>query len=112
MKPSNFRKPPEPKEADITRSIREYLKVSGIFHWKAWQGLGSKKGVSDILGVVAGRMLAIEVKTKRGKVSIEQQAFIDTINFNGGIAFVARSIADVESNLKEALCSAKPTDAR
>ena len=44
-------KPKPQTEKEITASIRALLKVFGIFHWKVWQGLGSEKGVSDIVGI-------------------------------------------------------------
>ena len=90
----------EMKEKDLTKQIRSLLKVCGIWHWKAWQGLGSTPGVPDILGIYKGRMLGIEVKTAAGKLSKHQQDFIDKINAEGGIAFVARSIEDVAENLE------------
>jgi hypothetical protein len=40
-------------------------------------------------------MVGIEVKAPKGKPNPDQQAFIDRINFEGGIAFVARSVEDV-----------------
>jgi hypothetical protein len=57
-------------------------------------------GVSDILGVYDGKFLAIEVKTQSGVVSNEQRSFINQINREGGIAFVARSLDDVVTHLK------------
>lgn len=58
------------------------------------------KGISDILGIMPnGKLLAIEVKTKAGKLSVEQKIFLDEINKRGGLAFMARSIEDVTSNL-------------
>ncbi len=58
------------------------------------------KGTSDIIGVYQGRILCIEVKSATGKVSPEQQAFINKINSVGGIAFVARSLEEVMKNLQ------------
>lgn len=84
-----------PLEKDITKAIRQYLKMRRVYHWKQWQGLGSTPGVADILGIYQGRMLAIEVKGPKGRVSEKQQEFIDTVNECGGIAFVARSVDDV-----------------
>lgn len=53
-------------------------------------------GVSDILGMFhGGRWLAIEVKSRKGRLSPEQSLFIDEINAGGGMAFVARSVQDV-----------------
>lgn len=86
-------------EAALTRSIRQVLKTLGIFHWKQHQGLGSTPGVPDIIGIWNGKMLGIEIKTARGKVSERQQAFIDRINSAGGLAFVARSVEDVIKGL-------------
>jgi hypothetical protein len=52
------------------------------------------------LGVLkGGRILAIEVKAPKGKVSPRQQQFLDTINEAGGLAFVAHSIEEVEQQL-------------
>lgn len=64
-------------------------------------GMWFRRGVSDILGIYKGKFLAIEVKSLKGRLSLEQKVFIDEINAEGGIAFMARSIEDVESKLKE-----------
>jgi penicillin-binding protein-related factor A (putative recombinase) len=57
-------------------------------------------GVSDILGILQGRFVAIEVKNKIGRLSPEQRQFINKINVSGGLAFMARSIEDVERELQ------------
>lgn len=83
-------------EKFITAQIRAYLRFKKIFHWKAWQGLGSEKGVPDILGVLpGGKSLLIEVKAARGRVSPHQEKFIAAARANGALAFVARSVEDV-----------------
>lgn len=87
-------KPPTP-EALLTRSVRQLLNAAGIFHWKEFQTLGSYRGVSDVIGIYKGQMIALEIKSDRGRVSPEQQSFIDRINAEGGIAAVVRSIDDV-----------------
>jgi hypothetical protein len=95
------KKLPGLKEKDITMQIRNVLKMYGIYHWKVWQGLGSAPGISDILGVLpGGRLLAIEVKTERGKLSPHQERFLKNITDNGGLAFVARSFDEVVQRLK------------
>lgn len=100
-------KQPEPLEKEIQSSILEYLKAKHIFCWKqATTGIFKPdgtgyipvglKGVSDILGLLAGgRFLAIEVKRPSGIVSPAQEEFINNINENGGLAFIATSIDDV-----------------
>lgn len=88
-------------EADITKQIRDYLKVRNVFHWKVMQGLGATPGIADILGIYQGRPLAIEVKTAKGKLSEYQISFIQNFKSEGGIAFVARSVDDVVNNLSD-----------
>lgn len=56
-------------------------------------------GISDILGIFKNRFLAIEVKSLSGKLSANQKVFIDNVNNNGGIAFVARTVGDVTKEL-------------
>jgi len=88
-------------EKEITKGIRHLLRSHGIFHYKAWQGAMSEKGVSDIIGVLpGGRALAIEVKTRKGKLSEHQERFLERFRSAGGLAFVARSPGDVVKELK------------
>ena len=87
------------KEKDVTDEIRQYLKIRGVWHYKQWQGLGSMAGVSDIIGIYKGRYLAIEVKGPKGQVTEKQQRFIDRVNIEGGLAFVARGVEDVIERL-------------
>lgn len=57
---------------------------------------GLCKGSSDIIGIHhgSGRLIAIEVKTAKGRPTKEQEAFIEAINRAGGIAGIARSPED------------------
>lgn len=92
-------------EKTIQKEVLAYLKNKGIYHWRNNTGTArvhgfhvryGKIGSSDIIGITKdGRFLAIEIKDEKGIVSDEQQKFIDAINNNGGLAFVARSLEDV-----------------
>jgi len=94
------RRKPQITEKEVTIQIRQVLKICRIFNWKHWQGpMSYPKGISDILGVYKGRFLAIEVKRPGGRVSPEQRAFIERINDEGGIGFVAYSVDDVVDKL-------------
>lgn len=92
-------KPKPRSEKETTASIRAYLKAYGIFHRKVWQGLGSQKDVSDIVGLYEGQFFAIEVKAEKGKLSECQAKFLRLVVVNGGNGFVARSLEDVVQNL-------------
>lgn len=96
-------------EGLIKRGICEWLETQGCFFWIQQAGkipgrIGrsrfQRNGVADILGVWKGRLLAIEVKTKTGKLSSEQVEFLDQVNRFGGIAFAARSIEDCQRELQ------------
>ena len=105
------------REKDIENIILEYLMYQNIFAWKnntvgiydKGKGVYRKNmnkyvinGVADVLGLLPdGRMLAIEVKTPKGRVSPSQQKFLDRVNKSGGVAFVARDLIDVVNKLKE-----------
>lgn len=53
-------------------------------------------GCPDVLGQLPdGRALGIEVKRQSGKLTADQEAFIERANKYGGKMFVARSGADV-----------------
>jgi len=55
----------------------------------------SEKGSSDILGIWDKKMLCIEVKSQRGRVSPEQQQFLQQMANLGAICIIARSLKDV-----------------
>ncbi len=100
MKGSASKKGQYLSESQLTRQIRALLDAFGIFHWKQWQGpMSHPRGISDIIGIYQGRFLAIEVKTPKGKLTDSQRAFIQRVNREGGIAFVARSVEDVIKHL-------------
>jgi hypothetical protein len=102
-------------EQGIQAAILQYLRWKGIFCWKNnTAGIYVKArntyipshapGVSDILGVLhGGRIICIEVKSPKGRISPHQQQFIDAINSAGGLAFVARSVDEVINVLEEFL---------
>jgi hypothetical protein len=49
-------------------------------------------GSSDLIGITpAGQFVALEVKTKNGRPTKEQQNYIDVIKKRGGLAGVART---------------------
>lgn len=48
----------------------------------------------DMVGRTVGVFTAVEVKAAKGRVSLEQQRFIDAVKRAGGIAGVARSAGE------------------
>lgn len=103
------------KENQVKNSILEYLHTMGIVAWPnntgavKYESHGTgrfvrygHKGSGDILGVLpGGRFLSIECKTTSGRASSAQTDFMLTVNRAGGLAFIARSIDEVEKILTE-----------
>lgn len=107
------------KEADVQKACLDYLRAKGIFCWKNHSGgiydpkrgvfrtIGTK-GVSDILGIIpkktqnglVGRFLACEVKMPKGKTTEAQEAFLEEIDRNGGLAMIVHSVEELEQFLE------------
>jgi hypothetical protein len=100
-------------EGRILADCLRYLKIRGIYHWR--NSVGSvqvrpgqwykfdKMGSSDILGILPdGKILAVECKSERGRLSPEQKQFLETVQGLGGMAIIARSWKDVDQALREA----------
>ena len=101
-------------EKKIENDILVFLRTIGVYCWKN-QSVGIYdpvkkiyrksnnvfhiKGVADIIGIIQGRFLAIEVKTPAGSLTPEQRIFLAKINEEGGIGFVARSVEQAAENL-------------
>ena len=110
----------EPSESDILRAImsllRHHPKVasywrqnSGTFAERNRDGstryirANTAKGMSDIMGVLKdGRTLAIEVKSRTGRMRPGQEEFLATIRQAGGVAGVCRSVDDAQRLLGDA----------
>jgi hypothetical protein len=87
------------------------LERRGFFAWNnpsgctriapdRWVSFG-KKGSADILGCLPdGRFLAVECKSKGGRLSPEQSAFLEKVRGMGGLAIVARSFRELEAVLR------------
>lgn len=102
--------PPKPLEKDIQRAILEYLHLKKYFCWRNNTG-GFKDsrnhfyqfgfiGSGDIFGLLpTGRFFSIEVKRPGSLPTSQQIQFMKEVNRNGGLAFVAYSVEDVEMKL-------------
>lgn len=104
------------KETVVQKEIMKFLQDNEVFCWRVnntgvpdpsakggWrkQNGYNMPGMSDILGLFHGKFIAIEVKTPERKTNVSdtQQNFIDNVNLQGGVAFVASSVEDVIFNL-------------
>ena len=102
----------QPSEAEILKAIlqllRRHPKValcwrqnSGTFQERNRDGsvryirANTQRGMSDIMGAMMdGRTLAIEVKSRTGRMRPGQEEFLASIRAAGGVAGVCRSVED------------------
>ena len=110
----------EPSEAEILRAIIQLLhrhprvaqcwrQNSGTFAERNRDGstryirANTARGMSDIMGILKdGRTLAIEVKSRTGRMRPGQEEFLQTIRQAGGVAGVCRSVEDAQRLLGDA----------
>jgi len=110
----------QPSEAEILRAILQLLKRhpkvamswrqnSGTFQERNPDGsvryirANTQRGMSDIMGTLKdGRTLAIEVKSRTGRMRPGQEEFLQTIRQAGGVAGVCRSVEDAMKLLGDA----------
>ena len=105
-----------PTEAQILKSVMAFLRAHPAVAWVMRVNSGtfvesyggseryiqanSQKGMSDVCGMmVGGRFFALECKSKTGKVSVDQDAFLLKIIQGGGLAGVCRSIDEAQNIL-------------
>ncbi|MCM3746558.1 VRR-NUC domain-containing protein [Paenibacillus pasadenensis] len=93
---------PARKESSIQTSIIRFLRGLGAYVVNHHGGLYSAAGVPDILACVNGRAVYIEVKRDGGELSVLQEQHLLRIKKAGGLAIVARSVAEVQQALADA----------
>ena len=92
-------------ERDIQRQILDYLALRRVFHYRQNSGaLKAEKGgfvrfgtpgAPDIVCVIEGQYVGIEVKNEKGRLSSLQEGFRDSLVAAGGKYLVARCLEDV-----------------
>ena len=98
------------KASELTNEILNYLYQNRVFAWrqsstgiydprKGHFRTSPKKGVSDILAVLPpdGKLLAIEVKIGKDKMSEEQVGFHKNIILMGGEIFIAKDFGSFKN---------------
>lgn len=67
---------------------------------RRFKAMGVHPGVSDVCAFWRGRLYVLELKTTKGVLSDEQDAFLDGIRANGGTAGVAFGLDDALATLR------------
>jgi predicted acyltransferase len=88
------------------------LTKAGIFHWKqntmpvwdnklnsgygAYRSHGGMKGVPDIICIIKGQFVGIEIKAGKDRISADQLLFKKRCERNGGLYLVVNDPKDVD----------------
>lgn len=93
------------KESDVQRQILDYLALKHVFHYRNNSGAFKDSnehlyrfgatGIPDIICVIKGQYVGIEVKGPKGKQSDYQKEFQRQLGDAGGKYILAHSLDDV-----------------
>lgn len=104
------------EEQGILKACLEFLQLKGCLVYRNNSGIvfvengnGSKRairmgmpGAPDIIGCAPGGIfLAIECKTKTGKVSQQQKEFLQKVHSFGGFSIIVRDVEDLVEKFNE-----------
>lgn len=91
------------------KTLREY----GVFCWRnnntaiwdarlnGYRAHNGLKGVPDILAVIKGQFVGIEVKTRTGRQNADQKLFQQRLERNGGKYYLVRSKEEVDKIIED-----------
>jgi len=90
-------------EREIVRRIRETLNaIPDVRFFRNNCGVDTTRGVryglgvgsADLIGLVAGKFVALECKTMKGRLSDDQRLWMAAVRRLGGVAEVVRSVEE------------------
>ena len=87
-------------EGKIQAKIIQYLKDNKIFHFR-YNAVSSAFGLPDIIVILEGKFIGLEVKTETGRATELQLRMQEAIRIAGGVYEFVTSVQDVEEILDE-----------
>ena len=86
-------------ETSLKNTCRDLLDVMGIFNKPILQGMGAAKGIPDRFAFINHKVVWIEFKTAKGKLSEHQLAFKEQCLKDKIAYWVIRDVAELEQKL-------------
>ena len=79
-------------ERDFSQAVYDYARMVGwkAVRWPTWRPTGTTPGVPDMLMVRPPRLVFIELKAKRGKLSEAQAEWLQALAESGAEAYCWR----------------------
>lgn len=90
-------------ERELLQSIKDAARQCGWRVYHTWLSAHSAKGWPDLVLLKDGRMLAWELKSEKGKLTPEQQAWLDELSEVSGVYAQVIRPQDLESAYKALL---------
>lgn len=87
-------------ESDLQRQVLAYLKKNRVYHFR-FQAQSNLNGLPDIICLYKGFFIGLELKADKGSPTELQLRKIKSINENGGIGKIIKSVDEVEEIFKE-----------
>lgn len=98
-------------ESRLQAQVLAYLRHAGIPAWRANAGgglrhgrpvRGNPAGTADVLGCLppSGRLLALELKSLRGRLRPAQRDWLETMRRAGALALVVRDLDELRAALR------------
>lgn len=103
-------------EKQIQDQMIEWLSLQrDVFVWRQNAGMSIRKtkgkshvfraasidGISDIIGMIGGHFLAVEVKRPGKKPTLNQEEFIGRVKKYGGFALVSTSLGELRMQIED-----------
>ena len=82
-------------ESVVIAQVRSYLATLGWYVIRIQQGFGCHKGVSDLICCKDGRVVFVETKATKGKLSANQILFQFEIERAGGTYWCVHSLTEL-----------------
>ncbi len=89
------------------QAVVRFLQKQGAWVVRLRAGWGMRRGLPDILACYRGRLIAVEVKTGRGRLTPHQQAELDRLRSAGAVVCVGTA-DEVQAQLQQALPLPQP----
>ena len=87
------------EESRLEKEVEVFMNKRKVWQLGRYQAQSSQFGLPDRLYLYKGILLGLELKTMKGTPSDLQLRKIKSINENGGVGIIVRSVDDVETIL-------------
>lgn len=92
-------------ETSVKLAIKDYLTITGWYHYPNLAGIGSEDGLADRTAIKNGVTVWIEVKSLTGTQGKKQKEFEAKLKDKCGHYILARSVQDVDDYINKNLWS-------